>query len=330
MNGFPLPHRDSPPDLNTHLWTRPEVRIVAIYLIVASTWIMVSDHFLSSAALGHGTMASIQSVKGIGFVLATALLLFFVLRRAFAGWRLAEQRRRVVIEHSRERFRALSSHVQNLREEDRIQIAREIHDELGQLLTGIKMEVRLLENRLTDRDDQTLNPTIDKLMEISEMVDETITSVQNISSGLRPSALDNQGLGTALIDEAEQFSQRSGIACSIVVEGSPDTVTPGISIVVFRIFQEALTNVARHADARRIDSTLSVEGNVLKLMIHDDGKGIAPSILDNPKSLGLIGMMERAESVGGSVTFKPHSQKGTAVVLLVPLGIPEIQPILRP
>lgn len=272
MKGFLPPNRDIPPDLNTQLWTRPEVRIVATYLIAASTWIVVSDYLLDSAAVNHGASRVIQSVKGIGFVLATALLLFFVLRWAFAGWRLAEQRRRVVIEHSRERFRALSSHLQNLREEDRIQIAREIHDELGQLLTGIKMEVRLLENRLADRDDRTLNPCIDKLVEISELVDGTITSVQNISSGLRPSALDNQGLGTALIDEAEQFSQRSGIACSIVVEDSPDTVPPEIGIVAFRIFQEALTNVARHADARRIDSTLSVEGNVLKLMIHDDGK----------------------------------------------------------
>ncbi len=88
---------------------------------------------------------------------------------------------------------------------------------------------------------------------------------------------------------------------------------------MFRIYQESLTNVARHADARRIDSKLSVEGNVLKLAIHDDGKGIDPLILDNPKSLGLIGMVERAEGVGGSVTFSPHPEKGTDVVLTVPL-----------
>ena len=108
----------------------------------------------------------------------------------------------MVIEQARERFRALCSHVQDLREEDRIRIAREIHDELGQLLTGIKMEVRMFENRLADREDRTLNSAIDKLVEISELVDETTAAVQNIAAGLRPSAWTTRDLATALIDEA--------------------------------------------------------------------------------------------------------------------------------
>jgi signal transduction histidine kinase len=319
VKGLLTPHRNAPPAVNTEPWSRPEARIVAAYFILASAWIVGSDLLLTSSAFDNEEIAVIQSLKGLNFVITTALLLFFVLRRAYDGWRIAEERRGMVVEHARERFRTLCSHVQELREMDRIRIAREIHDELGQLLTGIKMEVRLLENQLADHDDRSLNPAIDKLVEISELVDDTIASVQNIAAGLRPSALDNQGLGTALIDEAGQFSQRSGIPCSIVVEDSPDPLPPEVSTAVFRIFQESLTNVARHANARRIDSKLSVEGNVLKLEIHDDGKGIDPSILDNPKSLGLIGMVERAESVGGLVTFKPHPQQGTDVVLTVPL-----------
>jgi signal transduction histidine kinase len=319
VKGFLSLHRNAPPESNTEAWSRPEARIVAGYLILASAWIVGSDLLLTSTAFDQQEIAVIQSLKGLNFVITTALLLYFVLRRAFDGWRVAEARRRLVIEHARERFRALSSHVQDLREEDRIRIAREIHDVLGQLLTGIKMEVRMLENCLADRDDRTLNPAIDKLVEIAELVDDTIASVQGIASGLRPSALDNQGLGTALLDEAGQFSQRGGIPCSILVEDIPDNLRLETSTAVFRIFQEALTNVARHADARRVDSKLSVEGNALKLAIHDDGKGIDPTVLENPKSLGVIGMVERAESVGGRITFTPHPQKGTDVVLTVPL-----------
>lgn len=319
MSEFLSPQSGAPPGLTTELWSRPEARIVVGYMILATAWILGSNMLLTSAAFDEDEVAVIQTLKGLNFVVTTSILLYFVLRRAYGGWRVAEQRRGLVIEHARERFQALCSHVQNLREEDRIQIAREIHDELGQLLTGIKLEVRMLENRLTDREDRTLNPVIDKLVEISELVDSTITSVQNIAAGLRPSALDDQGLGTALIDEAGQFSERTGILCSIEVGEFPNSLPTKTSTATFRIFQEALTNIARHAEAQRIDSKLSVENNVLKLAIHDDGMGIDPAILKNPKSLGLIGMMERAASVGGQVTFTPHPHKGTDVVLAVPL-----------
>ena len=319
MKGLLSLHNHAPPESNVDAWPRPEARIAASYLILAVAWIVGSDLLLKHSAFDRQEAALIQLLKGLNFVVTTAVLLYLVLRRVYNGWRVAEERRRVVIEHSRERFRALSSHIQDLREEDRTRIAREIHDVLGQLLTGIKMEVRSLENFLTDRDDRNLNPAIDKLVEIGELVNDTITAVQGISSGLRPSALDHQGLATALIDEAGQFSKRGGIPCSILVEDVPNNPPPAVGTAVFRIFQEALTNVARHAGARRIDCKLSVDKNILKLEIHDDGKGIDPSILDHPKSLGLIGMVERAESVGGLVTFSAAPAKGTDVVLTVPL-----------
>jgi len=311
--------RDSPAELHAESRSRPEVRIVVGYLIVASIWIVGSDLLLTASSFDKEQLGLLQSLKGLNFTVTTALLLYFVLRRAYGGWRVAEQRRRVAIEQSRERFRRLCSHVQSLREGDRIRIAREIHDELGQLLTGIKMEVRLLENRLADRNDRTLNHAIDNLVEISDLVDDSIVSVQNIAWGLRPSILDNLGLGTALIHEAGQFSHRCGIPCEILVEDFPNAIPPEVATAAFRIFQESLTNVARHANARRVDSKLSVEANVLKLAIHDDGKGIDPSIIENPKSLGLIGMMERAESVDGLVVFTRHPHQGTDVILTVPL-----------
>lgn len=301
-------------------WSLPEVRIVLIYFILASTWIISSDKILTNTVPDETESHFIQSIKGLNFVITTAILLFFVLRRAYRGWRRAERQRLAVIETSREKFHKLSSRIQTLREEERTRISREIHDELGQLLTSIKMELRLLENRISNREDPAMNPAIDKLVEISELVDGTISSVQRIATGLRPSSLDHLGLGTALLDEAAQFSLRSGIHCSIVVVDCPDTLPREITTTAFRIFQEALTNVVRHAGARSIDARLSVDHNVLKLSIHDDGKGIDPKLIEDPRSLGLIGMLERAVHVGGNVTFTPSPErKGTDVVFTVPL-----------
>lgn len=313
-------------DLDAVPWTLPEVRIVVTYFVVASLWIVGSDLILTKATIEDTQAGLIQSLKGLNFVITTAVLLFFVLRRAYRGWRHAELHRLTVIELAREKFHKLSSHVQSLREDERTRISREIHDELGQLLTGIKMELRLLENRLSKNGDRTVNHAIDKLVEISELVDDTITSVQRISAGLRPSALDNLGLGTALIDEAGQFTQRTGIPCSIVVEDLPEKLSSEVSTTTFRIFQESLTNVARHADARRIDSRVSCDKHLLRLMIHDDGKGIDPAVADDPKSLGLLGMLERAEHVGGEVVFLRNPDKGTDVILTVPLPSTETAP----
>lgn len=319
-----LSHRSSPSPESKELssanhWSLPEVRIVVIYLVLASIWIIGSDLWLGKSVDDPSDVGMIQSLKGLNFVITTAVLLFFVLRRAYGGWRVAEAQRLAVIESARERFRRLSSHIQTLREEDRTRIAREIHDELGQLLTGIKMELRMMETRLSDRDDRTLNPYIDKLVEVSEMVDTTIDSVRRISTGLRPSALDHLGLGAALREEALQFSQRTSIPCAIEIEDYSEPLPGEISTATFRIFQESLTNIARHANASKIDSRFSVKDNILKLAIQDDGKGIDPAELNDPKSLGLIGMLERARDVGGQVAFLRGPCDGTEVVLTIPL-----------
>lgn len=311
----PRVHQARPP----RRWSLPEVRIVAIYFIVASVWIVGSDLVLTKSAANDAKTGFIQTLKGLNFVITTAILLFFVLRHAYSGWRRAEQERVTVIDQAREKFRKLSSHVQSLREKDRTWIAREIHDELGQLLTGIQMQLRLIENRLEERDERALNPIIDKLVETSNLVDATIASVQRISAGLRPSALDHLGLAAALTEEAEQFSSRAGIPCSISITDIPPVLPSEVSTAVFRIFQEALTNVARHAGARQVETVISVSDGVFKLVIHDDGKGIDPSVVEDPRSLGLIGMLERAENVGGHVTFSRHPEKGTAVTLTIPL-----------
>lgn len=292
------------------------------YVIMASLWIVGSDVLMSFfvEASRHGVLA--QSLKGLNFVITTAALLYLVLRRSFGGWRNAELQRQAVAEEARERFRRLSSYIQTLREDDRRRIAREIHDELGQLLTGLKMELRLIESGLSRRDDRSLNPLIDKLVESSEIVDMTIGSVQRIAAGLRPQVLDNLGLGPALREEAERFFTRTAIPCAIEIEDFKDELPDEVSTTAFRIFQESLTNIARHADAHHIDSSLSVNEKVLKLAIHDDGKGINPGEIGDPKSLGLIGMVERAGNVGGEVVFRRAADQGTDVILTIPLQRP--------
>ncbi len=300
-------------------WSLPEVRIIAAYLLLASIWIVGSDLIMSRYVIDQAEWALAQSLKGLNFVITTALLFFLILRRAFGGWRMAEHQRQAVIEEARERFRRLSVYIQTLREDDRRRIAREIHDELGQLLTGLKMELRLIEDRLADHEERTLNPLIDKLVECSEIVDTSIRSVQRISCGLRPRLLDNLGLGPALREEAERFSSRTMIPCTIAIGNCPENLPDDVSTAAFRIFQESLTNVARHAGAHHVESSLNVADQVLELAIHDDGKGMDPSELDDPKSLGLIGMVERAGNVGGAVVFRRAPSHGTNVVLTIPL-----------
>ena len=193
-------------------------------------------------------------------------------------------------------------------------------DELGQLLTGIKMELRLIENDLSNREDRSLNPVIDKLVDTAEMVDSTIGSVQRIAAGLRPSALDYLGLPCALNQEAERFAKRTGIPCAIDVKEPETAMSPEVETVVFRIFQESLTNIARHAHASKVEADCAENEGVLRLSVRDNGDGMDLSALDDPDSLGLIGMLERAETIGGSVCFIRHPDEGTEVVLTVPLA----------
>jgi signal transduction histidine kinase len=208
-----------------------------------------------------------------------------------------------------------------MRVEERTRISREIHDELGQLLTGIKMQLRLIEDHLADREDRSLNTAIDDLVETSAMIDETINSVRRISSGLRPLALDHLGLAAALDEEAEQFSKRTGIECRLKIGEMEESIRPEVQTAAFRIFQESLTNVARHAEARVIDAGCSTGDGVLTLTVRDDGVGIAPDAAGNPESLGLMGMLERAADTGGKVEFDSPSGHGTRVVLTIPLAV---------
>ena len=230
------------------------------------------------------------------------------------------QRAEEAVESSRHQLRALSARLQSLREEERTRIAREIHDELGQTLTALKMDLRWVEKRLPRESGSELNPVLDKVVEASELADATIASVQRISSELRPSVLEDLGLSAALRHEAQRFQERTGIPCKLSAPDMLSALSRQVATAVFRIFQEALTNVVRHAEAKEVQAQLSEEGGQLVLKITDNGKGIRSADLDDPKSLGLLGMKERAELLGGEVTFQPGAHGGTVVTLRIPQG----------
>ena len=217
---------------------------------------------------------------------------------------------------SEENLRALAAREQSVREEERARIAREIHDQLGQALTGLKMGLTWLVARLPER------KSVDaRARSMFALIDDTIQSVRKIATLLRPEVLDQLGLAAAVGWQAREFQARTGIRCKVSLPAEPVAAGPELSTAAFRIFQELLTNVARHARATRVEVAMRVEAGRLVLEVHDNGKGIAEAELSGAKSLGLLGMRERATAFGGTVEFA--GGKGTRVTVVLPLQRPE-------
>lgn len=224
---------------------------------------------------------------------------------------------------SREQLRSLAAHLQSIREEERTRIAREIHDELGQALTGVKMDLAWLLARL--RPDQT--SLTQRVRSTSSLIDNTIQTVRKIATELRPGVLDNLGLPAALEWQTAEFEKHTGITCSCASHLEQADLDPTRKTVLFRIFQETLTNVARHAGASRVEITLSEENNLLRLQIQDNGRGITPEEVAGTQSLGLLGIRERAAMVGGHVHIQGRTNAGTTVTVTIPRAAsPATQP----
>ena len=216
---------------------------------------------------------------------------------------------------SNENLRALAARLQAVREEESIKIAREIHDELGGGLTGLKMDVSWIERRLPGAGDEAVRQ---KLRSMSELIDETIQKVRNISTELRPSVLDDLGLAAAVEWQAREFQRRTEIECVITSLDEEVALSAEKSTAVFRIFQEVLTNVARHARATRVEISMEKRDGDLVLKVCDDGRGIRESDISDTRSLGLLGMRERAVVFGGVVEIEGGSGRGTTVTVSIP------------
>ena len=220
----------------------------------------------------------------------------------------------------REHLRALAAHLQSVREEERALIAREIHDELGQVLTGLKMNLLWLDKRLSDLGDVIPRPILEEIVSMSKLIDNSIQTVQEISTELRPGVLDDLGLTAAIEWQAQEFQTQTGIRCRFTSNAEDITLDKVWSTAIFRILQEALTNVARHANATRVNISLREKAGSLILVVRDNGKGITETATFNPKSLGLLGMRERALFLGGEVKIRGTPGKGTKITVRIPLN----------
>jgi two-component system, NarL family, sensor histidine kinase UhpB len=218
---------------------------------------------------------------------------------------------------SREQLRALSARLQKIREEERIRIARELHDEIGGFLTVLKLDLSALGSQAQDLSSETRR----RLDAMGSTIVSAIGAVRRICSDLRPSLLDHIGLGAAIEWQLAEFQSKTGIRCALLGGLEDDEkLDPDRATAAFRILQEALTNVARHAGAKQVSVRLGADAERLHLEIQDDGRGIDPETVGAPSSLGLLGMQERVFPFGGSVEVRGESGVGTTVEVSVPLS----------
>jgi len=215
---------------------------------------------------------------------------------------------------SRAALRSLATRQQDIREDERTRIAREIHDSLGQALTALKMQLAAAQDAAS-RESPALSG---RLHETALTVDDLVKSVRRIASDLRPPILDQLGLPAALEWLAQDFTRRTSINCRSAIGPTNGAITGEMATALFRIVQEALTNVVRHADATRVDINLGMKSGCVTLEINDDGGGITEAGTVGPGSLGILGMRERAAVLGGVLEVAPREEGGTRVAAWFP------------
>jgi signal transduction histidine kinase len=217
---------------------------------------------------------------------------------------------------SRQELRDLTARLQLVREEERTYIAREVHDELGQALTGLKLDLAWVKSRLTER------MLADRVQSIIGRIEGAMDTVRRIATDLRPSVLDDLGLVAAVEWQAQEFERSTGVAVQLEVQAAHSDLDDRCATTAFRILQETLTNVARHANAARVTIALRVGAEALTLEVRDNGRGISKAEMASPRSLGLLGSRERAIACGGELVIDGARGKGTTVSLRIPLPPP--------
>jgi len=211
-----------------------------------------------------------------------------------------------------EQLHQLTQYTERAREEERKAISRELHDDLGQSLTAVKIDLGIIRQSVSDSD------VVSKINKVSTLVGDTIKTVQRLTSQLRPEILDDLGLETAIEWYTKEFSERTGVEVLLEMD-SGITIAPETSLSLFRIMQESLTNIARHSKATRVEIELKSTGESINFRISDNGIGITETGLKSKKSFGLIGMKERADSLGGTFDIYCENGYGTVIKLIFPL-----------
>jgi signal transduction histidine kinase len=220
------------------------------------------------------------------------------------------------LKNSRDRLRALAASLQSIRENERTEIARELHDEFGQALTSLQLGLSWISRKLTPGQRQLQ----EKIRSLSALTTTLIRSVKKIASELRPGVLDELGLVKALKSEARELERQAGIRCRFETNIGSAKFDRSAALAIFRIVQAALTNVARHADASRALIALIKRKTGLILTVTDNGKGIARKLVYSHDSLGIIGMRERALALGGTFTLRGSKKKGTTLTVRIPVS----------
>jgi signal transduction histidine kinase len=264
-------------------------------------YVFITPQYQLSGSLDDIGRIFVFSIEGI------TLSLLIVSRR-----RTSDQ-----VRESREELRALSTHLQTIIERERTRIAREIHDELGQELTSLKFDVAWLKERAAGANKLV---EIEKLTSILKNIDGAISSVRRIATELRPAVLDTLGLTAAIEWQAKDFQDRTGIKCKLNSMEEDIQLNDETATTVFRIFQESLTNVARHANATEVGVGVDRIDGRLIMQIEDNGKGLDPSTIHRRYSLGIIGMQERVRLLNGELTIEGREGSGTIVHVEVPIA----------
>jgi PAS domain S-box-containing protein len=259
----------------------------------------------------HALLEGVAAYDQAGRFIQSRIAVSDITERVRAEAVLHESER---LARSTEQLRELSARLQSVREEERTHISRAIHDELGQTLTGLKMDVAWLQSHL----DPPQPALLAKMQAMSGLIDTTIQTVRRISTELRPGILD-LGLVATIEWQLQEFQTRTGIESKLISAPEETVLDADGSTTAFRILQEILTNVVRHAEATQVEVTLEETAAFLTLQVRDNGRGITESEIDSPKSIGLLGMQERARLRGGEVQFHGSPGRGTTVTVRLPL-----------
>ncbi len=217
-------------------------------------------------------------------------------------------------------LRALTARLEQIKEEERINLSRDLHDNLGQSLTALKMDTAWIERKIRELKIESVDAFIAKANSMSSLIDDIINNVRRISSELRPNTLDYFGLIPSLEWLVKDFQKRTEIESTFICEISEVPIDKNVATSAFRIFQEAFTNITRHAKATKVELRIDQTDDNFRIKLSDNGKGIEPARLLDTKSLGIIGMNERALQFGGQIIFSAHKPNGTTVTLLIPKG----------